>query len=181
MLILLKHFLSKEIIIFLNNKLATLIKPKEQIEIGEGSTILELKNPSKRLQPEYRNKLKECEIKLKAPDNFGIIAYIEEMSMRLSRKDGGCIDYIQFGKDDNIPWYTLEKSKKTCGVKDGKTNSSRGVFFEEEDGNLLIWIALGGRRSTSHWNGISEVSLTLVVTAYQVIKFIKDFFGLVMS
>jgi len=90
--------------------------------------------------------------------------------MRLSRKDGGCIDYIQFGKDDNIPWYTLEKSKKICGVKDGKTNSSRGVFFEEEDGNLLIWIALGGRRSTSHWNGISEVSLTLVVTAYQKCK-----------
>lgn len=129
---------------------------------------MELKNPSRRLQPEYRNKLKECEIKLKAPENFGLIAYIEEMSMRLSRRDGGCIDYIQFGKDDVIPLYTLEKSKKICGVKDGRVNASKGIFFDEEGGNLLIWIGLGGRSRTSHWNEISEVSLTLVVTAYQV-------------
>ena len=142
---------------------------------------MELKNPSKRLQPEYRNKLKECEIKLKAPENFGIIAYIEEMNMRLSRKDGGCIDYIQFGKDDIIPLFTMEKSAKYCGVKDGRVNASKGVFFDEGGGKLLIWIALGGRRRTTHWNEISEVSLTLVVTAYQVIQSFKTVLSFVVK
>lgn len=150
------------------------------IEIGEGAAIFELKNPSKRLQPSYRNKLKECEIKIKAPEGYGIIAYVEEMNMRLSRKDKDCIDFIQFGQDDIIPFITLKKSKRMCGVKNGKVNASEGFFYDDPKGNLLIWIGLGGRRKTTHWNEISEVSLTLVITAYQV-HIMKAYIGVALK
>ena len=139
-----------------------------EIEIGEGAAILELKNPSKRLQSNYRNKLKECEIRIKAPEHFGIISYVEEMNMRLSSKDKDCIDYIQFGQNDMVPFYTMKKSKKMCGKKNGKTKASEGFFYDDPKGNLLIWIGLGGRGRGPDWNEISEVSLTLVVTAYKV-------------
>lgn len=138
-----------------------------EIEIGEGAAILELKNPSKRLQSNYRNKLKECEIRIKAPEHFGIISYVEEMNMRLSSKDKDCIDYIQFGQNDMVPFYTMKKSKKMCGKKNGKTKASEGFFYDDPKGNLLIWIGLGGRGRGPDWNEISEVSLTLVVTAYK--------------
>ena len=150
--------------------LGDILKPsKDGIEIGEGAAILELKNPSKRLQPNWRNKIQECEILIKASDEFGIIAYVEEMSMRKHAKDGDCIDFIQFGQDDRVPFYTLEKSRKMCGVKNGKTNASQGIFYKDPTGNLLVWIGLGGRRKTANWNEISEVSLTLIITAYKVI------------
>ena len=131
-----------------------------------------MKNPSKRLQPNWRNKLKECEIKIKAPEEFGLIAYVEEMSMRRHRKDMDCIDFIQFGQDDILPFYTLKKSRRMCGVKNGKANSSQGIFYDDPTGNLLIWIGLGGRRRTTNWNEISEVSLTLIVTAYKVMSYL---------
>lgn len=137
------------------------------IEVGEGAAILELKNPSKQLQSSYRNKLKECEIKFQAPTGYGIIAYIEQMNMRRHDRDLDCIDYIQFGQDDPVPFYTLKKSQKMCGMKDGKSNSSHGFFYDDPTGKLLVWIGLGGRRKTSHWNEISEVSLSLVITAYK--------------
>ena len=89
--------------------------------------------------------------------------------MRRHRKDMECIDFIQFGQDDFVPFYTLKKSKRMCGVRNGKTNSSHGVFYDDPSGNLLIWIGLGGRGRTTNWNEISEVSLTLVITAYKVI------------
>ena len=89
--------------------------------------------------------------------------------MRLSKKDQDCIDFIQFGQDDIIPFITLKKSKRICGVKNGKTNASEGFFYDDPEGNLLVWIGLGGRRRTTHWNELSEVSLTLVITAYQVL------------
>ena len=57
-----------------------------------------------------------------------------------------------------------------CGMKDGKSNSSHGFFYDDPTGKLLVWIGLGGRRKTSHWNEISEVSLSLVITAYKVMK-----------
>ena len=88
--------------------------------------------------------------------------------MRRHSKDMGCIDWIQFGQDDILPFYTLKKSRRMCGVKNGKTNSSQGFFYDDPTGNLLIWISLGGRRKTTHWNEISEVSLTLIITAYKV-------------
>ena len=138
------------------------------IEVGEGAAILELKNPSKQLQSSYRNKLKECEIKFQAPTGYGIIAYIEQMNMRRHDRDLDCIDYIQFGQDDPVPFYTLKKSQKMCGMKDGKLNSSHGFFYDDPTGKLLVWIGLGGRRKTSHWNEICEVSLSLVITAYKV-------------
>ena len=152
-------------VIILGNILSS---PSDGIEIGEGAAIFELKNPSKRLQSSYRNKLKECEIKVKAPEGYGIIAYVEEMNMRLSRKDKDCIDFIQFGQEDIVPFYTFKKSQRMCGVKNGKFNASEGFFYDDPKGNLLIWIGLGGRGRTSYWNEISEVRLTLVTTAYQV-------------
>ena len=138
------------------------------IEIGEGAAIFELKNPSKRLQPEYRNKRRECKIRIKAPEKYGIIAYVEEMNMRNSTKDGDCIDFIQFGQEDKIPFYTFEKSTRLCGRINGKLKASEGFFYDDPEGNLLVWIGLGGRGRTRYWNEISDVHLTLIVTAYKV-------------
>ena len=88
--------------------------------------------------------------------------------MRRSRKDQDCIDFIQFGQDDKIPFITMAKSKRICGEIGGKANASKGVFYDDPKGNLLVWINLGGRRETRHYGGISDVNLTLIVTAYKV-------------
>jgi len=42
-----------------------------------------------------------------------------------------------------------------------------GLVYDEPNGDLLVWLNLGGRRRTSNWPGISVVNLTLVVTVYK--------------
>ena len=42
------------------------------LNIGTGAVILQLDNPLK-IQHEYHNKLRRCEIHLKAPPHFGIM------------------------------------------------------------------------------------------------------------
>ena len=155
---------------FIFNLLGSLFSSTDGIEIGQGAAIFELKNPSKRLQPSYRNKRKQCEIKVKVPQNYGITAYIEEMHMRKSRSDGDCYDFIQFGQDDKIPFMTLTKSERICGHINGKVDAAKGRFYDDPKGDLLIWINLGGRRKMTYWDEISTVNLTLVVTAYKVRK-----------
>ena len=87
--------------------------------------------------------------------------------MRRSSKDSDCIDFIQFGQDDRIPFFTLKKSKRICGGINGKSNASAGYFYDDPKGNLLVWVNLGGRRKTRYWDGISAVNLTLIITAYK--------------
>lgn len=87
-----------------------------ELYIGTGAAIFQLSDPSKSLQPEYRKSmLAVCEIRVRAPEGYGLFAHVEEMFMRQSAKDGSCVDSIQFGQDDAIPFITLEKSGKICG------------------------------------------------------------------
>ena len=44
----------------------------KSVEIGTGAMILQLDNPLK-IQPDYDNKGRNCEINLKAPPHFGIM------------------------------------------------------------------------------------------------------------
>ena len=43
--------------------------------------------------------------------------------------EAGCVDYVQFGEDDSIPFVTINKSKKLCGNVE-KWNYNVGVNKE---------------------------------------------------
>ena len=51
------------------------------LEIGTGAVILQLDNPLK-IQHEYDNKGRRCEINLKAPPHFGIMVRFSQTSLR---------------------------------------------------------------------------------------------------
>ncbi len=96
------------------------------------------------------------------------MAYVEEMNMRRSSRDPDkCIDYVQFGQDDIVPFITMKKSQRYCGGWNGRASISGGIVFDEPGGDLLVWVSLGGRRASSWWPHIEAVNLTLVVTTYQ--------------
>ena len=156
-----------------------LLKSKT-LQLGTGAALLELRQPSQAFQPNYRNKAKVCEIHVRAPENHGLLVYIEEMNLRKDRRDGACVDYVQFGQDDRIPFVTFEKSGRLCGYRDGRLKSyvgpvgrsnvdfpEGGYAYDDPYGNLLVWVNVGGRRQTTNWPQISVVNLTLVVTSYQ--------------
>ena len=140
---------------------------EKELTVGEGAILLQLKSPSIAMQKNYRNQREVCEIQIEAPANHGIMAYVEEMHMRKSTKDNGCVDFLQFGQNDIIPFITLRKSKRLCGKINGKSDARQGYGFNEPGGSLLVWINLGGRRGTSHWPEIGLVNLTLIVTSYR--------------
>ena len=48
------------------------------------------------------------------------MAYVEEMHLRQNSRDDKCIDSIQFGQDDRVPFVTLMKSDQFCGERYGK-------------------------------------------------------------
>ncbi len=110
----------------------------------------QLATPSSKFQPDY-NRAKRCQIHIKSPDkDHGLMAYVEEMHMRRSSKDSNhCIDYLQFGRNDRIPFITLKKSDKYCGEWDGRRAVSHGISYDDPGGDLLVWVSLGGRRQSS--------------------------------
>merc|ERR1719188_2448075 len=95
------------------------------------------------------------------------------MNLREDRRDGDCVDYVQFGQDDRIPFVTWKKSDRLCGYRDERANSPANSArpadhtYDDPYGNLLVWVSVGGRRQTKNWPQISVVNLTLVVTSYR--------------
>ena len=78
--------------------------------------------------------------------------------MNLRKGSGGsCNDFVQFGRDDLIPFITVEKSDKLCGNRSG-------FRYDEPDGKLLVWLYLGSGRSPE-W--IDRERLTIVITTYK--------------
>ena len=138
------------------------------LSLGSGAAILQLNAPSRTFQPNFYNKAKRCEIHVRAPDNHGLMAHVEEMHLRKSTRDGACTDYIQFGQDDIIPFMTYKKSERLCGEDQSRPREGykSGFVYDDPSGNLLIWVSLGGRGQTSYWPVISVVNLTIVVTPY---------------
>jgi len=68
--------------------------------------------------------------------------------------DGDCHDYIEFGREDNIPFWTSERSGKKCGVQSN-------VHYDDPDGQMLIWLELGPAQPPGN------LSLSLVITPYK--------------
>lgn len=69
--------------------------------------------------------------------------------MRQNYTDKTCKDYIQFAQDHSFT--TLEKSEKYCGNIHGQTDATKGIYYEDPNGNLLIWINVFGRQPTKDW------------------------------
>ena len=90
--------------------------------------------------------------------------YVEEMYLRKEPREtnmGGpkCLDYIQFGIDDLIPFVTVIKSEKKCGNETGFT-------YDDPDGNLLIWLAMGPSYPSVNRESMKLTKLSVIVTAY---------------
>ena len=57
----------------------------------------------------------------------------------------GCVDYIQFGKDDMIPFVTLKRSKKMCG-------DVSNWAFDVDNGAMNIWMHFDDNRPKFYRN-----------------------------
>jgi len=120
------------------------------INTGDGALILSLTNKSYTTFGEKKN----CNILIKAKLGYGLLVYAEIFRLRTnSDEPGDCHDYIEFGREDDIPLWTLERSGKLCGIKND-------VKYEEPGGQLLIWLELGPARPPG------PPALSLVVTPY---------------
>ncbi len=86
---------------------------------------------------------------------------MEEMYLRRESIPGPprCLDYIQFGIDDLVPFLTLTKSVKKCGNETGFT-------YDDPAGNLLIWLAMGPTFPSLSRESVKLSRLSVVVTAY---------------
>ena len=90
---------------------------------------------------------------------------MEEMSLRVDSRFSadekkGCVDYVQFGRDDLIPFFTVYKSAKLCGNR-------TGFHYDEPGGKLLVWLNLGPIGSNPFRDGLETDRLTVVITAYK--------------
>jgi len=121
------------------------------INTGEGALILSLTNST---HFDFGSK-KICNILIKAKPGDGLMVHAEQFRLRTnSDVKGDCHDYIEFGREDNIPLWTSERSGKLCGVR-------RDVNYEDPDGQLLIWLELGPARPPG------PPLLSLVITPYK--------------
>lgn len=81
------------------------------------------------------------------------------MRREASQSGPKCLDYVQFGIDDLIPFVTLMKSDKKCG-------NETGFSYEEPDGNLLVWLSMGPSHPSVSRESAKLTRLSVVVTAY---------------
>jgi len=96
-----------------------------------------------------------CDLELRAGSGFGLMVHVEEASLRPSLvRQGKCQDYLQLGRDDNTPFYTWDKTDQLCG------ESAQDVTYDVPNGQLLVWLRLGGL------SGLETTTLSLIVTAY---------------
>ena len=86
--------------------------------------------------------------------------YLRRETSVISSSSGlKCLDYIQFGIDDLIPFVTVVKSEKKCGNETGFT-------YDDPDGNLLIWLAMGPSFPSVNRESVKLTKLSVIVTAY---------------
>lgn len=96
-----------------------------------------------------------CDLELRAGPGFGLMVHVEGARLRPSVvRQGKCQDYLQLGRDDKTPFYTWDKTVQLCG------DSAEGATYDVPDGQLLVWVRLGGP------SGLETSALSLVVTAY---------------
>lgn len=114
-----------------------------------GAAVLSLRQDDAR-PPYWR-----CDLELRAEPGFGLMAHLETASLRPDPvRRGQCQDYLQLGRDDNMPFFTWDKSRELCG------DTAPGTSFDVPNGQLLVWVRLGGLA------GLETSGLSLVVTPY---------------
>jgi len=100
---------------------------------------------------------------IKTKKGLGLMVHAEDVYLRSEPRNDSkesCIDYIEFGKEDIIPFITLERSGKLCG-------DQTGYQYDEPGGKLLIWLKLGPYRPLPNRESLSTARLSLVITPYQ--------------
>jgi len=97
----------------------------------------------------------KCDLDIKASPGHGLMVRVEDASLRRNtERMGKCVDYVQLGRDDNMPFFTWDKSAKLCG-------DLTGYSYDVTNGQLLVWVRLG------EWQGVDQVELSMVVTQYR--------------
>ena len=61
---------------------------------------------------------------------------------------------VQLGRDDDLPFFTWDKSAKLCG-------DLNGYSYDVINEQMLVWVRLG------EWQGVDPVELSMVVTQYR--------------
>lgn len=144
---------------FLNHDICPEDKKLKTLNLGAGAAIFTLDT----FDTDLKDKYITCHLKIKADDGYGLMVYVEEMYLRresgLTSIGPKCLDYIQFGIDDLIPFVTVIKSEKKCGNETGFT-------YDEPDGNLLIWLAMGPSYPSVNRESVKLTKLSVIVTAY---------------
>ncbi len=54
----------------------------------------------------------KCRLLVKPGSGEGVMAYVASIYLRTGSMASGCLDYVQFGQDDIIPFITIRKSEK---------------------------------------------------------------------
>jgi len=98
----------------------------------------------------------KCDLDIKASPGHGLMVRVEDATLRRNtERVGKCVDYVQLGRDDNMPFFTWDKSGKLCG------DLAPGYSYDVNNGQLLVWVRLG------EWQGVDQVELSIIVTQYR--------------
>ena len=127
-------------------------KKTKTLQLGKSSAAVLTLESSSGILPFQR-----CDLKIKASDNHGLMVRVERGELRQStRKKSKCVDYIQFGRDDSMPFFTWDKTTKLCG-------NFSSFNYSDSNGELLIWLRLG------EWlkQRLETVHLSLIVTQFK--------------
>jgi len=142
------------------------------VPIGDGAIVLSLNNDSFASFDKLKEEKKICNIMIKSRKDLGLMVYAEDVYLRSDQKNSSqevCIDYIEFGREDIIPFITMERSGKLCGER-------TGYHYDEPGGQLLIWLKLGPYRPLPNRASLSTARLSLVITPYEKKKpFLQGF------
>jgi len=137
------------------------------IPLGDGAMVLSLniKNNSLSHADKTREEPKTCHIKVKAREGYGLMTYVEDLYLRMKERNysqnNNCLDYLEFGQDDIVPFITLKRSEKLCGDR-------VGYHFDEPGGVLLIWLRLGAYKpSGALMESLADTRVSLVITPYR--------------
>jgi len=132
------------------------------VHIGDGAIVLSLNNDSFASFDKLKEEKKICNIMIKTRKDLGLMVHAENVYLRSEPRNGStvtCIDYIEFGREDIIPFITMERSGKLCG-------DQTGYHYDEPGGQLLIWLKLGPYRPLTNRASLSTARLSLVITPY---------------
>jgi len=140
------------------------------LHIGEGALVLYLNNDSFDGMglTKLHGEKKICNLLVKSRKGLGLLVYAEELNLRnkntLNDKVS-CVDYVEFGQEDVIPFITLKRSGRLCG-------HNPGAVYDDPEGQLLIWLKLGPYNyspdsdTAASGSSVTTSRLTLVITPY---------------